>query len=101
MAPGLDPPVESQHTTSVYGVFSSSEHTSTAQTYFHLLCTLFQLILDFRTFVLSSHSHFTDETSKAQKDEGVSQALADQGGQGLEYRTSDWAPPLPLTGARG
>lgn len=102
VAPGVDPPVESQHTMPVYRLFSSSEHTSTGQTYFHLLCTLFQLILlDFRTFVLSSHSHFTDEKSKAQKDEGVSQALADQGGQGLEYRTSDQAPPLPLTGARG
>lgn len=68
----MDPFVESQQTMSGYKLFSSSGHTSIGQKYFHL-CTLLQLILlDFRTFVLPSHSHFTDEESKAQKGEGMS-----------------------------
>lgn len=75
----MAPSVASQRTTSGYTLFSSSEHTSTGQKYFHLLCTLFQLILlDFRTLVSPSHSHFTDEESKAQTGEGVSQATANQ-----------------------
>lgn len=58
--------------------------------------------MDLRKFVLFSHSHFTDEETKAQKSEGTS--LGSQlieVAQGLEYRTFNQTLPLPLIGASG
>lgn len=50
--------------------------------------------------VLCSPSHFTDEKSKAQKGEVMSQRLQlSEVAQGLEYRPLDQVLPLLFTGA--
>ena len=67
----------------------------------HLISALsYSILLGLMKLALCSPSHFTDEKSKAQKGEVMSQRLQlSEVAQGLEYRPLDQVLPLLFTGA--